>query len=187
MFVLKENKKEITEIKKSKFICLLYKLNNFDDIKIILDNIKKEYKDATHITYAYIFENKFKYYDDNEPSGTAGLPIYNILNKMELTNTLAIVVRYFGGIKLGVGGLSRAYSKTVKNTINKENLIPYKKQKHFFFETSYENEKLLNNILKKYTIINKTYKETIIVEALIDEEEIEIIKNSINNKIKMYE
>ena len=187
MYILKENIKYEQTIKKSKFITYLYKIDSIDEIKDLLDKIKKEYKDASHIVYAYIFENTFKYYDDKEPNSTAGLPIYNALNKMKLTNTLAIVIRYFGGIKLGTGGLSRAYSSSITNAINKDMLKEYIKQKKYFFETDYENEKLLENILKDEEIINKKYIDKITYEVLINEKNIDTIKNKLNNKIKMYE
>ena len=106
--IIKNN--EITYIKeKSKFIGIICKVYTKDDIEEELNNVKKLYNDATHICYAYILPNSKKYFDDNEPSGTAGMPILNILEKNDLCYTLAIVVRYFGGIKLGSNGLVRAY------------------------------------------------------------------------------
>ena len=108
------------EIKKSKFICLIYKIDNKDLVNNIINDLKKEYKHATHYCYAYIIENNQKYYDDKEPKGSAGIPILNVLKKKNLTNTLAVVIRYYGGIKLGIGPLIRAYTKVVsegtKNT-----------------------------------------------------------------------
>ena len=103
-------KESIYEIKKSKFYAFSYEVNNLEDIKIILDNLKKEHKKARHIVYAYKIDGIEKKYDDGEPSGTAGLPLYNIINKKNLNHILIVVVRYFGGIKLGAGGLLRAYN-----------------------------------------------------------------------------
>ena len=107
------------EIKKSKFIGYLFEIQNLEEIKNILENLKKEHKKATHICYAYRFLSPFseKAVDDGEPSGTAGKPILNVLQKQNLQNTLLVVVRYFGGIKLGAGGLLRAYSKCASETI----------------------------------------------------------------------
>ena len=106
-------------INKSKFIALTYHLDNLNEINNLLDKVKKEYKDATHYCYAYILDNSEKCFDDGEPSGTAGLPILNVLKKENLNHVLCIVVRYFGGIKLGASGLIRAYSKATKEAIIK--------------------------------------------------------------------
>lgn len=103
---------EVTiEIKKSKFIGLCYEINTPEEAKIILENLKKEHKKARHIPYAYKINNTAKKTDDKEPTNTAGLPIYNILERKNLNNHLLVVIRYFGGIKLGAGGLLRAYSE----------------------------------------------------------------------------
>ncbi len=105
------------EIKKSKFISYYYEVENQDEIKEILEDLKKEHKKARHMPYAYKLKNTAKKIDDKEPSGTAGMPIFNILEKNNLENTLIVAVRYFGGIKLGAGGLTRAYSEAAKEVI----------------------------------------------------------------------
>ncbi|MBO4412541.1 MAG: YigZ family protein [Clostridia bacterium] len=107
------------EIKKSKFIGYLFEIGSLEEIKQIVDNLKKEHKKATHICYAYRLNSPFaeKAVDDGEPSGTAGKPILNVLQKQNIENSLLVVVRYFGGIKLGAGGLFRAYSKCASETI----------------------------------------------------------------------
>ena len=97
-------------IKKSKFIGLLYNVESVEEINGILEEVKKENKKATHVCFAYKVGPFQKYSDDGEPSGTAGRPILNIIEKKKLENTLIIVVRYFGGIKLGAGCLVRAYN-----------------------------------------------------------------------------
>ena len=106
-------------IKKSRFLGFYYELEDIDDVDIIIDNLKKEHKKARHLPYAYKFMNTAKKSDDKEPSGTAGMPIYTVLEKNNLNNCLIIVIRYFGGVKLGAGGLFRAYmecaSKVVKD------------------------------------------------------------------------
>ena len=103
------------EVKKSKFIGYYYGVNKSSDVKSILERLKKEHKKATHICYAYKIvgeEYAEKAFDDGEPSGTSGRPILNVINKKKLSNILVVVVRYFGGVKLGAGGLVRAYTKT---------------------------------------------------------------------------
>lgn len=103
------NKTELV-IKKSRFIGILYEVKSVDEVKGILANLKKDYKKARHIPYAYKIDMNVKKSDDKEPSSTAGTPIFNIITKKELNNVLIVVIRYFGGIKLGSGGLIRAYS-----------------------------------------------------------------------------
>ena len=101
-------------INKSRFIAYKFDLVSLADVQTYLTQLKKEHKKATHICYAYVFNigaNCEKCSDDKEPSGTAGYPILNVIKKKNLTNTLIAVVRYFGGVKLGAGGLVRAYTK----------------------------------------------------------------------------
>ena len=112
--------KSLVEIKKSKFIGLYYEVESVDEVKTILEELKKEHKKARHMPYAYKVGNTAKKTDDKEPSNTAGLPIYNIIERKNLNNCLVIVIRYFGGIKLGAGGLLRAYSDAANQATNKE-------------------------------------------------------------------
>ena len=104
-------------VKKSKFIALSYEIESKDDVKKHLENIKKEHSSARHIVYAYLLDNSAGMSDDGEPSGTAGKPIFNLINIKKKTNILVIVVRYFGGKKLGAGGLIRAYVSAAKEVI----------------------------------------------------------------------
>ena len=107
------------EIKKSKFIAYYYEVQTKEEAINILNDLKKEHKKARHIPYAYKIDNDIKKSDDKEPSGTSGMPILNIIEKNNLNHTLIAVVRYFGGIKLGAGGLIRAYSNAAKEVIKK--------------------------------------------------------------------
>ena len=109
-------------IKNSKFICNIYHVETINEINKILDETRKKYYDATHCCYAYILDNIKKESDDGEPSGTAGIPMLQVLEKNNLNHVLCIVIRYFGKIKLGAGGLVRAYTKSVTETI-KNNII----------------------------------------------------------------
>ena len=105
------------EIKKSKFIGYYYEVDSIEDVKTILASLKEEHKKARHIPYAYKLLNTAGKSDDKEPTNTAGLPIYNILERKNLNNCLIAVVRYFGGTKLGAGGLLRAYVEAANNAI----------------------------------------------------------------------
>ncbi len=110
------------EIKKSKFIAYFYEINQKEDVKTIFEMLKKEHKKARHIPYAYFFENTAGKSDDKEPSNTAGTPIFHILETSEYRHHAIFVVRYFGGIKLGAGGLIRSYQEAAKNVLHKKTL-----------------------------------------------------------------
>lgn len=115
---MKKIKQEEIIVKKSKFIGILYEVDNEQEIKDILIFLKKEHKKARHIPYAYKIDMKIKKSDDKEPSSTAGNPILNIIEKKQLNHVLIVVIRYFGGIKLGAGGLIRAYSEAANKVSN---------------------------------------------------------------------
>lgn len=147
-------------IQKSRFICLLYPILN-NDINDILNSVKEKYKGATHYCYAFITGNHQKYSDDGEPSGTAGNPILNVLKNKNLENVLAIVVRYFGGIKLGSGGLVRAYAKATSECINIANIIMQEKGIILEINVTYENLKKIYSLIPENSIIQKTFDENI--------------------------
>lgn len=172
---IKSNIENTLIIKKSKFITKLYKVSNLDEMDNILNILKSEYKDSTHICYAYILNNKEKCFDDGEPSGTAGLPILNILKKNNLTNVLVVVIRYFGGIKLGAGGLVRAYSNSVLETLKLTEIIELTEGYLIELEFNYDQVKLIDYILNNKVIINKEYKDNIIYKFYLSEEELKFI------------
>ena len=105
------------EIKKSKFYGYLYEIDSIEEVDAILENIKNNNKKARHFPYAYKFNSMAKKTDDKEPSGTCGTPLLNVLERNNLNNHLIIVIRYFGGIKLGAGPLLRSYSKAANDVI----------------------------------------------------------------------
>lgn len=107
-------------VKKSKFIAYYYFVKNPSEVVTIFECLKKEHKKAKHIPYAYKIDTMIKKSDDKEPSGTSGAPILSVIEKNELNNAAIFVVRYFGGIKLGSGGLYRAYLSAAKECINKK-------------------------------------------------------------------
>ena len=187
MFTIDKNNKDEIIIKNSKFIGLIYKIENEDEINNILNNLKKEYKDATHITYAWKLKDKQKYNDDREPTGTAGVPIMEAINKNDLVNVLIVVVRYFGGIKLGAGGLIRAYSKTAREVLKKCKLEKYIIYNYYELKTNYDNLKLLNNLTKDLIIEKKEFDEDIIYIVKTTEKIDNIEKIFKNTEIKIKE
>lgn len=175
-------------IKKSKFITKLYFVTSEIEIKNILDENKTEYKDATHICYAYILNNVERFNDDSEPSGTAGIPILNVLKNNNLNNVLCIVIRYFGGIKLGAGGLIRAYCSSVSEALNKTEIINIVNGKKIELTFSYDDIKKINHILNDINIVDKQFDENVKYIIIVKEKNVNSLINQLtelcNIKIK---
>ena len=173
-------------INKSKFITVLTNINDINKIKEKLEDIKKTYKDATHYCYAYIINNHEKCSDNGEPSGTAGMPILNILKQNNLTNILCVVIRYFGGIKLGAGGLIRAYSTSASEALNKASITNLVNGYNITIEFPYDNLKQIDYLLKNIDI-KKTYQTNITYTFNIEKEKFNQIENELTklSKIKL--
>lgn len=161
MYSIKENYIYEEIIKKSKFITYLYKINNEKEIKDIINDIKIKHKDSTHVCYAYRLNEIEKCIDDGEPSGTAGMPILNVLKKENLNFILCIVVRYFGGIKLGAGGLIRAYGGCCKNALKNCDIVNIEKGFIIEITFSYEKSKDIDFLIKDNIILSKKYETNI--------------------------
>lgn len=111
--------------KRSKFLAFAFHVESTDEVKSLVQQYSKEYYDARHVCYAYMLgyqREHFRAVDNGEPSGTAGKPILGQINKFELTNVLVIVVRYFGGIKLGTSGLTNAYKLATSEALQNANI-----------------------------------------------------------------
>lgn len=186
---MKSIKEEVTNeiiINKSRFITVLTNLNDVDKVKEKLEDIKKQYKDATHYCFAYIIDNHEKCSDNGEPSGTAGIPILNVLKQNNLTNILCVVIRYFGGIKLGAGGLIRAYSTSASETLNKAKITNLVNGYNITIEFPYDNLKQIDYLLKNINI-KKDYQTNITYTFDIEEEKFKQIENELTklSKIKL--
>lgn len=166
-------------IQKSKFITKLYHVNNEEEITSILKQLKIEFKDATHICYGYIIDNVKRFQDDGEPSGTAGMPILNVIEQQNLNMILAVVIRYFGGIKLGAGGLVRAYSNAVSKALNETDIKDLLEGMEIEISLNYEDLKIIELLLKEETIINKTFDEKIIITFQTTISDYNKLKNNI--------
>ncbi|MDD5362498.1 MAG: YigZ family protein [Ignavibacteria bacterium] len=107
------------KINKSRFIADAYPVNSSEEADERLNSVRKKYYDARHHPFSFILQdtNRFRYNDDGEPAGSSGKPIYDVINKYNLRNVIVIVTRYFGGVKLGVGGLKRAYFDTAEECL----------------------------------------------------------------------
>ena len=185
----KENSAEIVE-KKSRFIANIYNVESKEEAEEKIKQIKKKYYDAKHHCFAFsiIEENGItqKSSDDGEPSGTAGAPILNIIKSNNLQNVVIIVTRYFGGILLGTGGLTRAYSEAAGKVVEQSELIQKEPGMEVELEIAYnDNEKFKyycqkNNI----NIIKIEYTENILYKIELNEKEYKKIEeiNKTNNK-----
>lgn len=186
---MKSIQKEITSeiiINKSRFITIITNINDINKIKEKLEEIKKTYKDATHYCFAYIIQNHEKCSDNGEPSGTAGMPILNVLKQNNLTNILCVVIRYFGGIKLGAGGLIRAYSTSASEALKKAAITTIVDGYNLTIEFSYDNLKQIDYLLKNIDI-KKDYQTNITYNFNITLEKYKQIENELIklSKIKL--
>lgn len=184
---IKDNVEAELVEKKSKFIANLFYVESVEEAEIIISNTKKKYFDARHNCIAYrVMEDRIveKSSDDGEPSGTAGAPMLNILQKNNLVNVLVIVTRYFGGILLGTGGLVRAYSGSLLQAIEISEKIEkcYGQEIEVFLDyNEFENFKYYckNN---KINIEETQYLENIVCKIEIEEDKIKQLKEDFDTK-----
>ncbi len=171
---IEETTKHEIVINKSRFICILIHVQDKEEVKEYLQLCKEEYPDATHHCYAYIIDSQKKVSDDGEPSKTAGLPMLNVLEKQELNQILAIVVRYFGGIKLGAGGLVRAYSQSVSEALLQANIVTYTKQSLYNITFDYSYIRLVDYYIKTMDILvkNKSYDERVTYSVYVKDDQL---------------
>lgn len=183
MNTIKENIENTLIIKNSRFITIIYNINDINDIDKYLKLVKDKYKDATHYCYAYILPNNIKCSDDGEPGGTAGKPILDVLTKHNLNFVLAIVVRYFGGIKLGAGGLIRAYSKCISTCLNNTELTKLILGKNIDIYFTYKDINDIDLLLTNCHINNKNYQDMISYNVNIPNNLLPILENKYQVKI----
>ena len=166
-FVLKNSSDGKYYKKGSKFYSMSYMVNSIDDIKYIQKDLRSKYTNANHICYAYriMVGKRVDEYgvDSGEPQGTAGMPILSVLKKNKLINTSIFVIRYFGGIKLGIPGLINAYSNAANETINKSVIVPYIKKSKVSISFNYKYQKQIESYLNKnyIKIVENKYDESI--------------------------
>lgn len=168
-------------INKSRFICKLVKVYSEEDVMNVLNSAKEEYKDATHYCYSYIIDNTERFNDDGEPGGTAGMPILNVLKQNELNYVLCIVIRYFGGIKLGAGGLVRAYTKSASECLNNSTLKELKIGFSIKILFDYDKVKLIDYTLNNIDIKDKTFEDKITYTFDISNENYDKIKEILSS------
>lgn len=177
-------------INKSRFICYINRASTEQIATTFIKKIKKTNYTATHNCQAYIIGKDAmsqKANDDGEPSGTAGVPMLEVLRKNNLTDTVCVVTRYFGGVKLGAGGLIRAYSSAVSKTIKKVGIIVRKNMQVFKITANYSQIGILDSILSNYDIIKRTFLDKVYYEVIVDLKEsdnfLKWFINTTNDKI----
>lgn len=168
------------EEKKSKFIGYIKPVSTVIEAEKFIDSIKKMHPNATHNVPLYrVMENGqeyFKYNDDGEPSNTAGKPMAEILNILDVYNVALVATRYFGGVKLGAGGLIRNYAKTAKLAVNEAKIIDYVEKSVFIIDYDYEYtsemEAFLNENTPKFgiEILEKNYSNRVTIKILANDE-----------------
>ena len=180
------------EEKKSKFIGYIKPVSTVEEAEKFIDSIKEMHPNATHNVPLYrVVENGqeyFKYNDDGEPANTAGKPMAEILNILDVYNVAIVATRYFGGIKLGAGGLIRNYAKTAKIAVNEAGITDHKEKSLFIIDYDYEYtgemESFLNAHKKEYEIeiIEKNYANRVTMKIKANSE-IEEKLNEMNKLI----
>lgn len=183
---IKENGIDEMEIKKSRFICYLKRVESEEEAIAFIDEIKKEHWKATHNCSAYTIglnDEVQRAHDDGEPSGTAGIPMLEILLKRKLKNVVAVVTRYYGGVKLGAGGLIRAYGGSVNDAVDKVGIVERQLQQLIDVTVTYPQSGHVEHSLREanYTIQDISYTENITYHCVVPLEDEEKFKKDIAN------
>ncbi len=165
--------KETLVIEKSKFIGFVLPVESVEEAEVFIAEIRASHRDATHNVPVYVLGERFevqKYSDDGEPSGTAGVPILQMLIKEGLTNIAVVVTRYFGGIKLGTGGLVRAYTGTAKEAVKAAGIAEVKDMDVMCMEIQYTYHGKVENLAAKggFTIRRTEFTDKVTLEVICD-------------------
>jgi uncharacterized YigZ family protein len=175
------------EIKKSRFIGVLLPCADEDEVTGQLKKLHTEHPNASHICYAYRIKTQhginYRFYDAGEPSGSAGKPIFHHLDGKQLINLLVVVVRYFGGIKLGTGGLARAYGNVAKAVIESAEILPFIEQAQLNLRLDYQQLSTLEYALKKWDgqILSQEFAAQVQVVVQLPKQHAEILLKSFPN------
>lgn len=168
--------------KRSKFLAFAHHVENVDDVKDLLDVYRKKYFDARHICYAYVLGNdgkEFRAYDDGEPSSTAGKPILGQIHSFELTDVLVVVVRYYGGVNLGTGGLIVAYRTAAAEALGNSTVVIRVVEEQIVFSFSYPMMNAVMRVIKDMhpRIVSQTFDNTCTVTLSIRKEMAEALRD----------
>lgn len=180
ILTIKEEYEDKIEVSKSQFYSFLIPLSSEEEVPLLIKEKRMQFIKARHVCYAYIFNSNYKYSDDGEPSGTAGKPLYELLNKNNLTNCILIVVRIFGGVLLGAGRLLRTYVESGLNSIKKANKFEIYYEFLIKLEIKLENINVIKGYLVKYKyeIKNVIYDEISTIEFYTSNDVIKELNNN---------
>lgn len=166
-------------IKKSEFIGFGHAISSRDELMTHLARIKQQYPDARHVCYGYILGNPTNttsagFDDDGEPSGTAGKPILNVLQHKKIGNCAIFVVRYFGGIKLGAGGLTRAYSATAQAVVDNMTLGQFIAKTTLTLTTDFANESFVRHLVNSFQAIidDVSYEKQVVMNIQLNAKDV---------------
>lgn len=180
---LKQNCVVETIIEKSKFICYCFVVHSLQEVEACLSKLENEHIGATHICYAYKLLGYEKFSDNGEPQGTAGKPMLDVIKKKDISNVLVAIVRYFGGIKLGAGGLVRAYSNCTSKGIEKAGEVVMEQCKKISFCVGFDQNKQIGVAKNLPYVLNVQidYGENICVSMFVKETDLENCRADLNN------
>lgn len=183
-YTIEQDGQSEIEIKKSRFICHLKRITSETEAQNFIQSIKKEHVKANHNCVAYLIGEQDEIqraYDDGEPSGTAGVPMLEVLKKRQLKNVVVVVTRYFGGIKLGAGGLIRAYGKVVSHGLNDVGIVERRLHTQITVVASYPASGKLENSLREagYAIKDTLYSDVVSFVCLVDQEQLNLFQEKI--------
>jgi len=159
------------EVKKSRFLTWVEPVNSQAEAKARIQSIRTQYSDARHVCFAFYVQGASGMSDDGEPSGTAGKPMFNVLNHKNLINVIAIIVRYFGGIKLGAGGLSRAYGGAVSQALSNAEYHAVERRWSVKLISPFSLESQIRRVCETHGVQlqNVEYKQHVLVELEVVE------------------
>lgn len=171
--------------KRSKFLAFSHHVISVDEVKDIVAEYRKKYYDARHVCYAYMLgpeRNEFRANDDGEPSSTAGKPILGQINSNELTDILIVVIRYYGGVNLGTGGLIVAYKAAAADAIAHSEVVVRQVEEQVRFCFSYLMMNDVMRVVKEMspTIVSQTYENTCEIVLSIRKSEAQILRDKLD-------
>jgi uncharacterized YigZ family protein len=187
--ILAEAVESTTEEKNSDFLTFLHPVTSREEAMLQVEQYRKKYPDANHVCWAYVIGNTRQpqtqaFSDDGEPSGTAGKPMLHVLTEREVGNSLAVVVRYFGGVKLGAGGLVRAYSAAVSTAVGRAQLMAVTPSIQLQVTVDFAKETKIRHIVNQYQghILQVDYATHVTLEISLAAADAELFSQQVINE-----
>lgn len=187
--ILAEAIESTTEEKNSEFLTFLHPVTSREEAMVQVDFYRKQYPDAAHVCWAYVIGNTRQpqtqaFSDDGEPSGTAGKPMLHVLTERDVGNSLAVVVRYFGGVKLGAGGLVRAYSGAVSEAVNCAQLVQVTPYVQMQVVVDFAKETKVRHLVNKYEgqILSVDYATRVTLDISVAAAQAELFAQQVTNE-----